>query len=202
MPTHTETPGMFTAPWVTMAQALGWGMDRPSFTVLAGGTETGEAEPFGKTARRVMLDYRQTRPTADGGTEAIVADVTDRPAPAISTQSGSQWLITQSKMMGKGMVERHGDRPGRTPDEPSFTIRADGGGNASGGVVWNADDGEQVQTIRLTTPELAALQGFPDDWTWTGNKTQQARMIGNAAPPALARVVAQVNRPAARKAAA
>jgi site-specific DNA-cytosine methylase len=50
-------------------------------------------------------------------------------------------------------------------------------------------------TIRLTTPELAALQGFPPDWTWTGTKTQQARMIGNACPPALVHAVAAVNRP-------
>ena len=42
------------------------------------------------------------------------------------------------------------------------------------------------------------VQGFPADWTWTGTKTQQARMIGNAVPPRLAEVVAANNRPAAQ----
>jgi DNA (cytosine-5)-methyltransferase 1 len=40
-------------PWVSMAEALGWGMtERPSMTVCGGGTETGGAEPFGNAARQ------------------------------------------------------------------------------------------------------------------------------------------------------
>ncbi|GEB46961.1 DNA methylase [Microbacterium testaceum] len=39
-------------PWVSMADALGWGMERrPSPTVTGGGTETGGAEPIAKLAR-------------------------------------------------------------------------------------------------------------------------------------------------------
>jgi DNA (cytosine-5)-methyltransferase 1 len=42
--------------WITMAEALGYGMDaRPSMTVTGGGTATGGAEPFGGAARRGML---------------------------------------------------------------------------------------------------------------------------------------------------
>lgn len=38
--------------WISMAEALGWGMtERPSMTVCGGGTETGGAEPFGNAAR-------------------------------------------------------------------------------------------------------------------------------------------------------
>lgn len=54
---------------------------------------------------------------------------------------------------------------------------------------------EGAPTIRLAIDELAALQGFPPDWKWTGTKTQQARQVGNAVPPALAAAVASVNRP-------
>lgn len=40
-------------PYVTMADALGWGATaRPSMTVTGGGTDTGGSEPFGNAARK------------------------------------------------------------------------------------------------------------------------------------------------------
>ena len=179
MPTHTEIPGMFTAPWVTMAQALGWNDGEPYPTIATGhndalgvGGTSSRAKVNGWAADnpRVMLDYRQTRPDGTGATEPILCDVTDRPAPTVGTQSGHQWMLWPH-------------------ERPATTIAADN---------WVFQPGEQSQNaIRLTTPELAVLQGFPADWVWTGTKTQQARMIGNAAPPSLAAAVAAVNRPAA-----
>lgn len=61
-PTHSRynpnCPGQFefgVQPWVSMADALGWGMThRPSMTVTGGGTDTGGAEPFGNAARAGM----------------------------------------------------------------------------------------------------------------------------------------------------
>jgi DNA (cytosine-5)-methyltransferase 1 len=41
--------------------------------------------------------------------------------------------------------------------------------------------------IRVTPAEAAALQTFPPDWPWQGSKAAQARQIGNAIPPLLAR---------------
>lgn len=43
--------------------------------------------------------------------------------------------------------------------------------------------------------ELAALQGFPEDYHFCGNTDEQARQIGNAVPPLLARLLAEANRP-------
>ncbi|OAV62832.1 DNA cytosine methyltransferase [Enteractinococcus helveticum] len=46
-------------PWVSMAEALGWGMtQRPTMTVTAGGGATGGAEPFGNAARQGMKKAR------------------------------------------------------------------------------------------------------------------------------------------------
>ncbi len=42
---------------------------------------------------------------------------------------------------------------------------------------------------RLTVPMVARLQGFPDDWTFTGRKTPAYRQVGNAFPPPVARSV-------------
>lgn len=42
---------------------------------------------------------------------------------------------------------------------------------------------------RLTVPMVARLQGFPDDWQFTGRKTAAYRQVGNAFPPPVARAV-------------
>lgn len=44
---------------------------------------------------------------------------------------------------------------------------------------------------RLTVRMVARLQGFPDDWHFTGSKTQAYRQVGNAFPPPFARAIAQ-----------
>lgn len=48
---------------------------------------------------------------------------------------------------------------------------------------------EKDQLIRLTIPMVARIQGFPDDWMFSGGKTAQYRQIGNAFPPPVARAV-------------
>ncbi|WAU79673.1 DNA cytosine methyltransferase [Streptomyces sp. Qhu-G9] len=60
-PTHSKDAGADTLfgpalkPWVTMADALGWGYtQRPAPTVTGGGTRTGGAEPFGNASRKAM----------------------------------------------------------------------------------------------------------------------------------------------------
>jgi DNA (cytosine-5)-methyltransferase 1 len=42
---------------------------------------------------------------------------------------------------------------------------------------------------RLTVQMTAALQGFPDDWTFQGRKTAAYRQVGNAFPPPVAEAV-------------
>jgi DNA (cytosine-5)-methyltransferase 1 len=43
---------------------------------------------------------------------------------------------------------------------------------------------------RLTVRMVARLQGFPDDWQFSGGKTASYRQVGNAFPPPFARAVA------------
>lgn len=49
---------------------------------------------------------------------------------------------------------------------------------------------DHVGMPRLTVPMVAKLQGFPDDWQFTGAKTNAYRQVGNAFPPPVARAVA------------
>jgi len=43
---------------------------------------------------------------------------------------------------------------------------------------------------RLTVPMVARIQGFPDEWRFTGKKTPAYRQVGNAFPPPVAEAVA------------
>ncbi len=52
---------------------------------------------------------------------------------------------------------------------------------------------------RLTVAMAARIQGFPDDWKFTGGKTAAYRQVGNALPPPLAFEVGQAILGALRK---
>jgi DNA (cytosine-5)-methyltransferase 1 len=87
------------APWVSMADALGWGMTaRPSMTVCAGGARTGGAEPFGNAARqgiereRLAGRWMRSNYSAGGSGTAVERGRTMRhqgqPAVAITGKPG------------------------------------------------------------------------------------------------------------------
>ena len=44
---------------------------------------------------------------------------------------------------------------------------------------------------KLTVRMVARIQGFPDDWQFSGGKTAAYRQVGNAFPPPFARAVAE-----------
>jgi DNA (cytosine-5)-methyltransferase 1 len=104
-PTHYDPRKggqLWGEPWVTMADALGWGMTgRPSPAVTSGGTAAGGAEPFargGRDALRnaqdagkwVLHTNRDQRP--DGSRQT--ADPHAGPAPAVTAKSGGQRVLT------------------------------------------------------------------------------------------------------------
>jgi len=52
---------------------------------------------------------------------------------------------------------------------------------------------------RLTVPMVARIQGFPDEWHFTGAKTNAYRQVGNAFPPPVAQAVSAQIAKALRK---
>lgn len=177
-------------PWVSMAEALGWGAkDQPSHTILAGVHGPTDRWASGGSSVRKALD-------AKIGTEAWI----DKPVQEIDgrTQYGQRFDVehvaalqsypTAVKNMGRGMVERYGDRPGRPGTEPAFTVRASAGGTEPGGFVLEDADGTRR---KLTAEQAAAVQSYPTDppFIWCGTKTKQFLQIGNAVPPLLAKAV-------------
>lgn len=118
------------------------------------------------------------------------------PAPTITGghDSGNrvwQWSeedeVQAVKNMGIGMLERHGERPGRDISQPAFTVRASAGGVEPGGFRWKEQD--MSDAIRVTPEEAATLQSYPAGFEFKGAKGKRYMQIGNAVPPLLARVV-------------
>lgn len=67
-----------------------------------------------------------------------------------------------------------------SPNRPSWTLAASPG-PWTGPFHWN--------NRRLRTSEMAALQGFPRNYEITGSRRERVKQMGNAVPPALARVM-------------
>lgn len=58
------------------------------------------------------------------------------------------------------------------------------------GIADEAPDRDFLGMPRLTVRMAARLQGFPDEWKFSGRKTPAYRQVGNAFPPPVARAVA------------
>ena len=57
------------------------------------------------------------------------------------------------------------------------------------GIMDMAPEKNFIGMPRLTVPMVARLQGFPDDWDFTGRKTPAYRQVGNAFPAPVAEAV-------------
>lgn len=56
-------------------------------------------------------------------------------------------------------------------------------------IAEEAPEPDFVGMPRLTVRMVARIQGFPDDWQFSGRKTAAYRQVGNAFPPPVARAV-------------
>jgi DNA (cytosine-5)-methyltransferase 1 len=59
------------------------------------------------------------------------------------------------------------------------------------GIANEAPGPDFVGMPRLTVRMVARIQGFPDDWQFSGKKTAAYRQVGNAFPPPFAKAVAE-----------
>lgn len=176
-PTHAKGGEGGLLPWVTMADALGWGItDRPSMTVMSGGTETGGPEPLCHPKRiREQAEARNAwkvntgRDWKPGGTRADAQRVpVTEPSPAIDTK-GRWWLERPATTVAAAASGRIG-RPGHKD--------------------WDKGEAQfQSGAVKVTPEETAILQDFPREWKFVGNRTSLFRQIGNACPRSLTTAV-------------
>lgn len=166
--------GTVLKPWVSMADALGWGMsERPSVTVTAQANRSGGAAPLdgGSGARETLrrerregrwYDRRQGNTLGDGTRKMVRLVPDSEPAPTISGGAGDRdrWVF----------------------DRPATTIAGDRRVFQPGGHHEQSEN-----AIPITLEEAAVLQGFPADYPWRGRTNKERfQQIGNAVPPPLA----------------
>lgn len=171
-PTHSEVAhgedllGGHTLPWVTMAEALGWGFDEPSATISGGGSASGGAEPFANANYRRRLTKIVTKQRSGGsGSDEYYSRSSYRPAPTI-TGGSHQWVFERPATTVVGQFR---------PD----IIAAPG---------FRKDVSRQnaAGSVRVSVQDVATLQGFRTDYPWQGPRTKQHEQVGNAVPPPLA----------------
>jgi DNA (cytosine-5)-methyltransferase 1 len=113
-PTHYDArkgAQLWGEPWVSMAEALGWGATaRPSVAVTAGGTAAGGAEPFGHRGRDAIEAERDAgrwvlrtsfgkpdtgrKRTGSGSHGTHEMNPATRPAHAVTTKA-KDWVLTR-----------------------------------------------------------------------------------------------------------
>jgi DNA (cytosine-5)-methyltransferase 1 len=174
--THAKEAQDGVLPWVSMASALGWGLDSPTRTVC------GNREP--RWAFEVANSYATGRTLvgfprrADGRDEGIVVngetyrarDLFDAGGPAQTvTEKGRSW---HAYVLHTNTDQRDGRRQTRSIDEPTPTITAKSGGQwvLQPGTFADGRPGG-VGKRRMYTPDLepaptVALGKDVAGWVW------------------------------------
>jgi DNA (cytosine-5)-methyltransferase 1 len=220
-PRREDTPEeeLGLLPWVSMAEALGWGMTtRPAMTVVAGNKHGGSGSVAGMVRRRRAGQWIEIRRSGSRINEGF--DTSQAPSQAVTSRV-NRWQAhdvepwTEQRPVCE--TRRRGAQP-RPVEQPAPTMLA--AGLAKGTPVWagrrpattvacdrrvhppghkhNASDSpgryqqrRGVNAVRVTVEQAAVLQGFPADYPWQGSRTRQFTQVGNAVPPPLAHRVAE-----------
>ena len=145
--------------------------------------------------RAVMVAMREDLypffgwPLSDGTAPPAVGEVLYDLMSARGWNGADEWRAKANDIAPTivGGSHKHGG-----PDlGPTRAKRAWTGLGVDGmGVANEAPDPGFEGMPRLTVRMVARLQGFPDDWVFTGGKTAQYRQVGNAFPPPVAKAVA------------
>lgn len=127
-------------------------------------------------------------PTPDGSTQAYVGDVLFDLMAENGWPRAAEWR-TGARAVAPTIVggsKKHGG-PDLGPTRARAAWRELGVNGGS--IAVAAPTPDFVGLPRLTNRMVARLQGFPDDWHFTGSKTAAYRQIGNAFPPPVARAL-------------
>lgn len=161
-------PGVL--PWVSMEQALGWGMtERPSMSVTGGGTGAGGAEPFGSAARRgITREEEQAGRWGMGDVRSSNGTVREDYQPAgtltASMDNGNFRFVVRSNYGTGGDAANRGERS--SSSSPSATITGKAGRNrlisaqsVAGGERAERGTDEPALTVTQTTSRARFLRG-------------------------------------------
>ncbi len=160
------------APAYTVGSSVAELLDRPAPCITA--TEQ-------KSAMNGSQPMSRRRRASESLSEALGS--LDRPSPVIKANSWHEGRSARASRRPCGELAASLEAAGLA-DRPASTVQADPRLAVAG-----HHDRQQNGAVRLTVQQCAALQGFPADWTFTGNKSSQHRQVGNAVCPALGEAI-------------
>lgn len=162
-------------PWISMAEALGWGMTRRPYLTVAAGTKSGGADPQmigGSGARAIIRREKEEGYWIEKGVGF----------PRRYDGIGEVLIING---------EEYRARDVRMQGVPAFTVTEKARSWMVFDVVRYGDVREARDAVRLPVDDAGVLQSFPRDYGWQGTKTSQFQQIGNAVPPLLGEAMAR-----------
>lgn len=164
--------------WVSMADALSWGMTHRPYLTVAAGTAAGGADPQmigGSGARRTIAGEREAGRWLERswqGTDLV----------GFLRRADTNDVITIGGVDYRARDLRRGDQPAFVVTEKARSWSRFPEASAP-------TSESKYDAVRLTVEEAGVLQTFPADYPWQGSRTKQFQQVGNAIPPKLARAV-------------
>lgn len=162
--------------WVSMADALGWGMTHRPYVTVAAGTAAGGADPQmlgGSGARATVRTERE-----EGRWIEKAMGFPRR----WDGKAGGRLIINDEEYRGRDV---------RMHYEPAFSITEKARSWQIYEIVREQGVAVARDAVRVSVQDAAVLQSFPADYAWQGSRTSQFQQIGNAVPPLLGEVMAR-----------
>jgi len=226
VPTHSKyypsNPGKLdpgVLPWVSMAEALGWGMTARPYLTVTGGGDRDSSKHVGDPAPSA-LGSKAARERVASEREAGRFTYPDAPDRQLTTPGGELKLLVDElaalqtyptgwgftnrpapTVTGHGLVTRSptGQKQALVSavEHGEFTFRPPYTPESAGqdGYVAREDgyialsDKYHPDAVNCTPEENAVLQTYEPPFVWCGKRSKQFLQIGNAVPPLLAQRV-------------
>jgi len=182
--------------WVSMAEALGWGMTDHPYKTLATSRSSGggpDKEKLGGSgARKFVYGEMESgrwvvntgRDWKKGGTRADAQKIPiSSPAPTVTSNSTRAWIVHDQSGTDIDLTWPT-TRPATTIANRALVPHPGANANRYNGATKSRNDG-----FKIEIEDALILQSFPANYPLHGNKTSQFRQVGNAVPPALAAAV-------------